>query len=227
MTIDIDNILELLKANKSTHVFNPWWESDPEHDLDGNSPRVRREQLSQYLRERQGAKVLLVGEGLSYRGGHFTGIAMTSERILLGRMRHRGIMPEHVFSGIESRRTSNPAVRENGFSENTATIVWDFLTGAGYNTRDFLFWNAFPWHPYDKTKGLLSNRPPSPSELELGRPVLKTLLGAFRFERIFAVGAHAKTQLDKMGLPSIKVRHPAYGGASEFKKQMNLMLTQF
>ncbi len=221
---EIDKILAILKVVKSTYVFNPWWESDPEHDLDGNSPLVRREQLAQYLLERRKAKVLLVGEGLSYRGGHFTGIAMTSERILLGRMRHRGITPEHVFSGIGPRRSSNPAVKENGFSENTATIVWEFLTGTGYDTRDFLFWNAFPWHPYDKTKGMLSNRPPSPLELEFGRPVLETLLQAFRLERIFAVGNHAKTQLDLMGISSIKVRHPAYGGASEFKKQMDFFL---
>jgi len=145
MTRQIKPLLNLLKIKNSPHVFNPWWETDLEHDLDGNSPRIRREQLSQYLLERQGAKFLLVGEGLGYQGGHFTGIAMTSERILLGHMLHKGITPEQVFSGIKSRRTSRPDIKENGFSENTATIVWGYLAEAGYNSRDFLFWNAFPW----------------------------------------------------------------------------------
>ncbi len=223
----LNKFLNLLKNKNSNDVFNPWWESDPEHDLDGNSPRIRREQLSQYLLERQKAKVLLVGEGLSYQGGHFTGIAMTSERILLGHMRHKGIIPEQVFSGIEPRRTSHPDIKKNGFSENTATIVWGYLAQTGYDTRDFLFWNAFPWHPYNRTRGLLSNRSPSPAELKLGRPVLKMLIQVFHFKRIVAVGNHAKTQLDLMSLQSTKVRHPAFGGASEFKKQMNSMLTQF
>jgi len=225
MKTRLNKFLYLLKNINSNHVFNPWWERDPEHDLDDNSPRVRREQLSQYLLERQKAKVLLVGEGLSYQGGHFTGIAMTSERILLGHMRHKSISPEHVFSGIEPGRTSHPAIKKDGFSENTATIVWGFLAQAGYNTRDFLFWNAFPWHPYNKTKGLLSNRAPQSSEFEQGRPVLNALIKTHHFTQIVAVGNHAKAQLDLIGVPAIKVRHPAFGGASEFKSQMSSILS--
>jgi len=224
MNNHITKFIDLLKNIKSPHVFNPWWEGDPEHDLGGDSSRVRREQLSQYLRERQKAKFLLVGEGLSYQGGHFTGIAMTSERILLGHMRHKGITPEMVFSGIDPRRSSHPDIKEKGFSENTATIVWGYLAGAGLDTRDFVFWNAFPWHPYNKNRGLLSNRAPSPAELESGRPVLKALIQAFQFQQIVAVGNHAKTQLELMDIPATKVRHPAFGGATEFKNQMSVIL---
>ena len=76
-------------------------------------------------------------------------------------MRHRSITPEHVFSGIKPERTSKPEVKRDGFTEPTATIVWERLIMSGLDTKEFIFWNSFPWHPYDPKKGILSNRTPS------------------------------------------------------------------
>ena len=46
-------------------VFNPWYDSDPENDSDGQGPKIRRQQLAAYLNERMGCGgTLLVGEAL-------------------------------------------------------------------------------------------------------------------------------------------------------------------
>ena len=106
---ETDDFLRLLKRSPSGAVFNPWWEVDERNDVGHNAPAIRRNQLHAYLQERVGkSKVAIIGEALGYRGGHFSGIPMTSERILLGKKKDSGIHPEQVFSSIQARRTSKP-----------------------------------------------------------------------------------------------------------------------
>ena len=82
----LDKFLRLLKASPSGAVFNPWWQIDEENDIGPHSPAIRRKHLAVYFRERLGkARLAIVGEALGYRGGHFSGIPMTSERMLLGK----------------------------------------------------------------------------------------------------------------------------------------------
>ena len=216
----MDAFFKSLKAIKSDNIFNPWYCRDEKNDIASDSQAIRLSQLKQYMTERENAKYLLVGEALGYQGGHFTGIPMTSERILLGKMEHKSITPGHVFSGIEPRRTSMPSVKKDGFSEPTATIVWERLIKTGYNMNDFIFWNAFPWHPYKPDKGILSNRTPSDKEFEKGKPVLLELLKSVNFKKIIAVGQKSRIQLGEMGVDASMVRHPANGGAPKFREQI-------
>ncbi|MBN1958324.1 MAG: uracil-DNA glycosylase, partial [Desulfuromonadales bacterium] len=157
-------------------VFNPWADVDHDNDLDSHGPQVRRRQLLHYLKERIGvADVLLCAEAIGYQGGHFSGIPMTSERLLLGGLEHKNLTAQMVFHGLEAQRTSRPEVRPQGFTEPTATIVWGFLADQGIDPRRVVLWNAFPWHPYQPGKGLLSNRTPSDEELAAGHELLLQL----------------------------------------------------
>lgn len=206
-------------------VFNPWGETDSLHDCDQQGPLVRTRQLQRYLSERLGrAKTLLLAEAIGYQGGHFSGIPMTSERLLLGGLQHKNLSPELVFTGLQPQRTSREELRPLGFTEPTATIVWGFLAERGIDPRSVVLWNAFPWHPYQPKKGLLSNRTPSNEELADGHRVLHRMLSLGQFEQIVAVGEKSFAQLQQLQIAAVKVRHPANGGAGKFRAQMSELL---
>jgi len=210
----LDKFLRLLKASPSGAVFNPWWQIDEENDIGPHSPAIRRKHLTVYFRERLGkARLAIIGEALGYRGGHFSGIPMTSERMLLGNQ-------PVIVAGIKPRRTSRPSVCPNGFSEPTATIVWGALLRLGLKPDQFVLWNAFPWHSFDPRRGPLSNRMPNKSEQLSGRPALKAFLELFACEQIVALGKIAAAQLKQLGVNAHCVRHPASGGAKLFRQQI-------
>ena len=222
---EIDDFLRLLNVSPSGAVFNPWWEVDEQNDVGHNAPAIRRNQLRAYLEERLGkSKVAIIGEALGYRGGHFSGIPMTSERILLGKKKGSGIELEHVFSSIKPRRTSKPKSCPDGFSEPTATIVWSTLLRLGLKPQQFVLWNAFPWHSFDPRRGMLSNRMPNKSDRSAGLAVLKAFLDLFPCDEIVALGNVAVSQLKEMNVECQGVRHPASGGAKLFREQIGRIL---
>ncbi len=221
---DFSAFFSLLKNNPQPGTFNPWFEVDRRNDINKESPSVRRRQLKHYLAERQNkAKILLLGEALGYQGGHFSGIAMMSERILLGKTTHPVLNEAHILGDLVPQRTSRPEIKANGFTEPTATIVWKFMLSNGFSPLDFVIWNSFPWHPF-RTGKILSNRTPSPAELASGQVVLRELIPLFNFSKIVAVGNKAAESLEGMGILFNKVRHPANGGAGKFAAQMRKLL---
>jgi hypothetical protein len=220
-TDSVERFIRLLKKSPSGAVFNPWWQVDKQNDVVRNAPSVRRKQLAAYLRKRLGkVKLAVVGEALGYLGGHFSGIPMTSERILLGKKKDAGIEPEHVFSSIKPRRTSKPQECPDGFSEPTATIVWSSLLRLGLEPEHFVLWNAFPWHSFDPRRGVLSNRMPTRKERSAGLSVLKAFLDLFPYDEIVALGNVAASQLKELNVEFRCVRHPASGGAKLFRQQI-------
>ncbi len=201
-------------------VFNPWNDVDPENEIDQNGPQIRSMQLNHYLKARvNSAKYLIIGEAVGYQGGHFSGVAMTSERILLGHMENKGIHPHDVVPDFKLQRTSKPEVKPNGFTEPTATIVWSTLLNL-ISPLKFVLWNTFAWHPYDRNKGLLSNRRPKNAELEKALPLLKEFIDIFPNTTLIAVGKVAEENIQRLGFECQSVRHPAQGGATEFRRQI-------
>ena len=223
---DRDAVAEFVEGLAETPcagLFNPWFEHDRENDAAERSSDIRRRQLVHYLAARRGrARYVLIAEAAGYQGAHFSGIAMTSERILLGWLRQRGISPRHVLPGLEPRRTSKASVREKGFTEPTATIVWSALSELGVAPLDFALWNAVPWHPYRPDKGMLSNRTPTPRELDASRRHLENFLALYPTARLIAVGRKSETALSGRG--ALPVRHPANGGAAGFRAGMARIL---
>src|ERR1700758_270504 len=110
--------LHLLKKSPSGAVFNPWWEVDNENDIDTNAPAIRRNQLRAYLEQRLGkANLAIIGEAIGYRGGHFSGIPMTSERILLGKQ------PDIVAALCERRNLLDAKARDGGHPDKSGLQI--------------------------------------------------------------------------------------------------------
>ena len=215
-----------LKRTPPGPLFNPWYERDPDNDApEKDAPRIRREQLVHYLAARRGrARHLLIAEAVGYQGGHFSGVAMTSERILLGHV--AGVRPRDVLPGLAPQRTSSPAAcsgaaaRRMGYAEPTATIVWTvLLADLGLDPLDFALWNAVPWHPC-RANGMLTNRTPTGAERDAARPHLRAFLALYPAARPIAVGGVAHEMLASEFGPAPRVRHPANGGKAAFARQI-------
>src|SRR5438874_10133909 len=221
----IDDFLQSLKKSPSGAVFNPWWQVDEENDIGRNAPAIRRNQLRAYLEARVStAKLAVIGEAVGYRGGHFSGIPMTSERLLLGRSKKVQIKSNDFFSDLIPRRTSKPDTCPDGFSEPTATIVWDTLLRLELKPDRFVLWNAFPWHSFDSRRGMLSNRMPDKSERAAGLPALKAFLELFSCDQAVALGKIAAAQLEGLNVNAHCIRHPASGGAKLFRQQITVLV---
>ena len=221
----VEKFMLLLKKSPPGAVFNPWWEVDNENDIGRNAPAIRRKQLRAYLQQRlRTATLAVIGEAVGYRGGHFSGIPMTSERLLLGRSKKVHVKPNAFFSDIKPHRTSNPKKCADGFSEPTATIVWGTFLRLGLKPDQFVLWNAFPWHSFDSRRGMLSNRMPNKSEQAAGLPVLKAFLELFPCDRVVALGKIAAAQLEGLNVNAHCIRHPASGGAKLFRQQITVLV---
>jgi hypothetical protein len=222
----LSSLFAELEKTPDGPFFNPWFDRDQKHDLNSKAPEIRHSQLKTYLKERlQSARYLFIAEALGYQGGHFTGIAMTSERILLGHHKPvHGIPAEGVFRGQPPKRTSKPELNAKGMTEPTATIMWKALYNLGMDPYQTVLWNALSWHPYDPQNGMLSNRTPTDSELKQGYPSLEAFLELYPGRKIIAVGRKCEQVLDDFGVNYTPVRHPANGGAPKFRKQLRSIM---
>lgn len=219
MSAAIDRFVAQLRAFSAPNVFNPWADFDPLHDASRAAPAIRGHQLAAYLSERASrARLLLVAEAAGYQGAKFSGIAMTSERILLGHLAARGIAPRDVIR-LPPERTSRPVEKPLGFNEPTATVVWSTLLGAGIDPRDWVNWNAFACHPHRPGEPL-SNRTPTRTELEAGRALLRCFLQLYPRTEVVALGRHAAHSLGLLEVPHRAVRHPSMGGAARFRAEI-------
>ncbi|WP_274362907.1 uracil-DNA glycosylase [Paenibacillus thermotolerans] len=229
---EVTAFLKKLRAFSSDDVCNPWRDYHEGIDIGPEAPKIRTRHLKAYLEARiPHAKYLLVAEALGYQGGRFSGIAMTSERMVMGKVRE--IPPHYILSSeAVGRRTSDPTcvhLRESqkmhGMAEPTATIVWDFIVNrAGLDPREVVFWNIFPFHPYDRNDGRLSNRDPRSDELRVGIGYVKSLQKLLPDAQVISIGQFSKRTLDAHGINHDHIPHPSYGNANQFREEFTKLL---
>lgn len=191
-------------------LFNPWGDVCS-MDITGNDPAAKLLRLAAHLDCEP--DFILCGEAPGYAGARHSGIAFTSERLLCA-----GRIPRVPSQGrLTSRRLP--------FSEQSATIIWDALYQLGVAERTVL-WNALQLHPHPIAKSH-SNRTPSPSEVAMGRPAMLVLRETFPRARLIAVGRTAQRLLTAMNVEVFAaIRHPANGGAREFREGIGRAVNQ-
>jgi hypothetical protein len=205
----IDAFLRCLQRATPANVFNPWIDRDPATDLLPDAPQLRIERLRAHLSVEP--VCLLIGEAAGYQGCKVSGIAFTSERLILaGAIARIAVPPDRL------------STRDRPWSEPSATTVWKTLHALGIAERTVL-WNAYPWHPH-KPGAPHSNRTPTRAERLAGMPVLQALLRVFPGARLFAVGRNAESSLAELGVSATALRHPSMGGARTFAAQLRAAL---
>lgn len=223
--MEINTFIDKLQAYHAPLVFNPWSEFDASCDIGAAAPAIRSANLRRYLELRQNARYLFIAEALGYQGGHFSGIAITSERILLGK--HPDVQQKNVLGEWNYQRTSdaksallNNTQKAKGFNEPTDTVVWNALGQHGLAAFDVILWNIFPFHPHKEGK-LLTNRTPSTQELDVGIEYARMLLELRPGMRIVAIGQKAAGTLARYGVDCMAAPHPSMGGANRFREAVS------
>lgn len=155
--------------------------------------------------------ILLIGEAPGYKGCRLTGIPFSSCE-LIQNSQHK--LFQHLRENI---------VLQESASENTAAMVWEELEDKSIIP---IFWNAFPFHPFTKGKQT-TNRAPSSKEVEEGQWYIKELIKIFEPRTIAAIGRKGEIALQKLNLKTkIKyIRHPSYGGKTDFIKHINEVMS--
>lgn len=209
-----------LSGYRGKNVFNPWGESDSLYDIGVAAPVVRRMNLAVYMALRPRVDYIFMGEALGYQGGHFSGVALTCERMILG---YHQVKPRMIFGDYVAKRTSDPekignkVVQRNGFNEPTDTVVWQGLLDCGFDTGRVFLWNIFPFHPY-RAGNILTNRTPNQEELRIGFGYFNELLQFYPRARVVAIGKKCQETLLYFGVECVALRHPSMGGVAEFRR---------
>lgn len=184
-----------------------------DHTDAGNAGRRRN--LETYLQEMlaRSPKLLLLGEAPGYRGMRITGVPFTNRTMFEGPANSFGLFGPGKGYVL-------PADAAGVAAEPTATVMWGVLAELEFLP---LLWSACPWHTHQPGRPL-SNRTPTAAEAGLGTPLWQSLAELFRIETVVAVGNVAHRSLVRSGLDAPKVRHPAHGGRSGFKRGLEELL---
>ena len=203
------DILSDLEKLSFENTFNPYFERCPVHDL-LDAPELRRYYLNEML-ERAACTdldAIWIGRDLGYKGGRRTGLALTDEIHFPDHLARWGLLPKRLTCG-------------NSVSERTATVIWDLLLQI---ESPVFLWNVFPIHPYEEGKPF-SNRAHNSKERKAGTEILIKVIHYLKPRRIIAVGNDAFHVLSSEFNSdwTHKVRHPSYGGQSDFEKEMRFL----
>lgn len=206
----VDGFVERVSNVKFHNCFNPYADTCPVFDQK-LAPKIRKDNLRQILFSLTSAPVIdiWIGRDLGYKGGRRTGVALTDEFCL-------DIYASHLRLKSLRRSTNGPAVKER-----TASNIFRILEGV---TVPVLTWNVFPLHPF-LSGDPFSNRQHTKEEAEVGFTFLEELCALFDVRRIVAIGSDAAKWTRKISLDNYQVRHPSYGGQTQFLEQMRSIYT--
>ncbi|CAM5507476.1 uracil-DNA glycosylase [Eoetvoesiella caeni] len=200
--------VEAVSSLQFENCFNPYSDRCELHDR-RDAPRRRAAALSALLRcaSEKPVDAIWIGRDLGYRGGRRTGLALTDDV-------H---MSQHAKRWDIDLAPERPTVGD-AVAERTAAVIWGMLEHI--DARIFL-WNVFPLHPHESGDPF-TNRQHNARERRAGEELLQQLIVLLRPSRIIAIGNDAAAAAHRItdGLPVICVRHPSYGGQTQFQGQI-------
>ena len=159
-----DFVEYLVNFNKSIFkrkIFNPWNEFD-ESDISSDAPKIRTQNLKNYLLNHKSASYVLIAESPS-TGARYSGIAMTSEKV---------INTNNLSYNYSSKKSNEGKY----VYELTAKKVWDEILT---NKENFVMWNAFAFNIHEKEGRWFEN--PTIEELEQNLDLLNSFLYLYKF----------------------------------------------
>jgi hypothetical protein len=200
------HFVESLSALDFENTFNPYSHRCIIHDLD-DAPKRRLSTLQALLEAatKSAVDAIWIGRDLGYRGGRRTGLAFTDDVHIYAHAKRWGISVERPTRG-------------NVIAERTATVIWSILSQI---EASVFLWNVFPLHPH-KSHDPFSNRSHNSHERRVGEEILFQLILLLKPRRLIAIGNEAaQTAYHLSGSHQvIQVRHPSYGGKTQFLKQI-------
>ena len=189
------------------NTFNPYSNRCNIHDLD-DAPRRRLQTLQSMLEAATGREIdsIWIGRDLGYRGGRRTGLALTDD--------------VHIREHAERWELSidRPTMGEV-VAEQTAAVIWRVLSQVKVSV---FLWNVFPLHPHEPGNPF-SNRSHNSRERRAGEEFLFQLILLLKPYRLVAIGNDAARTARRLSDQHrvIQVRHPSYGGQTQFLAQMS------
>lgn len=201
-----EHFVGALGALDLENAFNPYTDRCPIHDIDG-APQARADLLVEMLlvAVRVDIDSVWIGRDLGYRGGRRTGLALTDDV-------HIGAHAERW--GLSAKRPT----KGEAITERTAAVIWNVL---GQIKVPIFLWNVFPLHPHEPDNPF-SNRSHNSKERRIGEQVLFQLILLLKPRRLIAIGNDAAQTAQRMAkaYEITQVRHPSYGGQTEFLSQV-------
>lgn len=203
-----ENFVKEICSLSFEHTFNPYSDRCEVYDY-SDAPQKRKALLLKILTVASNVEVdaIWVGRDLGYRGGRRTGLALTDDIHLSNHVERWGVKVDRLTKG-------------QAVPERTAAVIWSVLS---LISNPVFLWNVFPLHPYEAGDPF-SNRAHNVKERIAGEELLALLIDFLRPKRIVAIGNDAEKTVSRIvqtNIDVIKVRHPSYGGQTDFLNQIH------